>query len=1015
MLSITLLFSYSRQVNASAVPSTEGIEKYVQEKMKAGKIPGLSLVIVKNNQLFMNQGFGFADVQEKRRVTPDTFFELGSTSKAFTALGILSLEQKGLVSLQDPVTDYLPWFKVKYKGDYKGKRINGDVSITLDQLLHHTSGIPFRSIGGIPPAEDDEALERTVRGLIGTELDFYPGERFLYATINYDILGLIIQKVSHMSFEGYMEENILHRLGLDQTVMFRAKADSREFATGYKLGLMTPVEYNAPMFRGNTPAGYFMMNGRNMAEWLKIQINAVAAGDWADSLIKESHVPDRTVPPDVDGSSYAAGWKVFQTPGGEYSHEGSNPNYSSYIVFRPGDQTAVGVMTNLNSSYTRSIGQGIMEMLAQEEQEAGGTTDLYKSLDQFSTLLIAAAGLFIIGTLLMVGMAVIDLFKGRRKFRRPTGKWVLGITVMLLFLSYFAYCLYLLPEVLFYQLPWSFVKVWAPFSFIPALKILLAAIVLFAFYILVVDNAPRKSEKPFFALVILSSMSGIGNVLIIFTINEALNQIRGIQPGLLMFFSLGIILYIFGQLIIRKRLILLANEAIYQKRKQLTASILNTSYQNMERLEQGKVHAGLNNDTEVISQIPTVVVGCLTDVVTLLCCFAYLGIVNIYGLFISLAVIFAAAGLYFIVGRSADRLWEQTRDIQNTFLSYINDLIMGFKELSLNTRKRRAFETDMGEVSATFISRRSAASLSFMKSFVVGELLFTAVIGTVAFLFPYVFKNIQADTLRTYVFVFLYMTGPVNGVLNQIPNLFQIRVSLKRINRFMHEINEMASPAHEEHDRSEAGPVTSIKLEHLVYQHSGKDASFTVGPIQYEFRAGEITFITGGNGSGKTTLAKLLSGLYRPDSGRILVNNVPVNDRELGSLYSTVFSDFHLFRKMYGIEYEEKEQDARHYLKLLQLEHKLEMHEGVFSTVKELSTGQKKRLALLVSYLEERPILLFDEVAADQDPEFKAVFYEQLLQELKGINKCVIVISHDDRYFHAADRIIKMEAGKIIS
>lgn len=130
--------------------------------------------------------------------------------------------------------------------------------------------------------------------------------------------------------------------------------------------------------------------------------------------------------------------------------------------------------------------------------------------------------------------------------------------------------------------------------------------------------------------------------------------------------------------------------------------------------------------------------------------------------------------------------------------------------------------------------------------------------------------------------------------------------------------------------------------------------------------------------------------------------------------YSTVFADFYLFDKLYGISYEGKETEIQRYLEILQLSDKVQIQDGKFSTTK-LSTGQKKRLALLVTYLEDRYIYLFDEWATDQDPEFRLFFYDSLLPELKFKGKCVIAVTHDDRYFNLADRVIKMDLDKMKS
>ncbi|MFB9328394.1 cyclic peptide export ABC transporter [Paenibacillus aurantiacus] len=981
------------------------IEAYIERVVSKSDTPGMAVAIVQGSQTVWLKGYGKADIEAKRAVSQDTLFELGSTSKAFTGLGFLLLEKQGLLQRDDPVTRYLPWFHMTYKGK--------PAEITLGQLLHHTSGVPFDSIGRIPATEADDGLERTVRTLVGRELDHAPGEEYLYATINYDVLGLIMQTVTGQPYETFMRENVLLPLGLKHTYLFRGDAPAASSAAGYKFKLLRPVAYDAPAYRGNTPAGYYITSASDMARWLQIQLGRTPVPDPFGELIAASHEPDRSVPPGSDGSSYAAGWSIFQSGGGEISHGGSNPNFSSQLVLRPEEGLGVAVLANMNTPDTGILGQGIMNILVGKELPKP-VDDMYEGLDNTASVALAMLTPVMLLTLWFGGKASVQAARGRRRFAGTPASAAMNVASLLVFVAGLGYCLYQIPDVIYWGLNWSFVRVWAPETLIYAIVALLATVLLFGFYYIVTSLYPKPDEKPLFMLTLLSIVSGLGNAVIIFTVNETLARDQEVfQDGLLLYFLLGMGLYIVGQRLVRLRLVRIANRMVYQKRTELLDKLLHTSYQNVEKLEEGAIEAALNNDTETISDVSNIIITGATSLVTLICCFVYMGIISFPGMLVAVAVIAFAAGMHFLMGSKANQLLEQTRDIQNRFFKFIHDLRTGFKELSLSRAKRGDFQADMQSSIGTYRDKRIESDLRFANVNVVGELLFTFVVGTVAFLFPLLFKDLQVGAWRNYVFVLLYMTGPVHGILGTIPNLFRVRVSWNRLNQLSSQLDAVQVDPLRPESRIAASGGVKVEMRSAAYHYANKEGEqFAVGPISYTFRSGEIVFITGGNGSGKSTLAKMLTGLYAPDQGEILVDGQAVSPQQLAQRFCAIFADFHLFGKLYGIPLDGKEKEIEAFLKLLHLEDKVQVQGGAFTTVK-LSTGQRKRLALMQSYLEDRPIYLFDEWAADQDPEYRAFFYEHLLPELKAKGKCVIAITHDDRFFHLADRVIKMDMGQI--
>ncbi|MBH5320330.1 cyclic peptide export ABC transporter [Paenibacillus sp. GSMTC-2017] len=1014
MLSICLIatlfisVSGSLAVAASTVGSAEitDIDAYIEDMKDKSEIPGMSVVIVKGGETVYQKGFGYADAKSNVPVGPETLFELGSTSKAYTALAVIQLEERGLLNLDDPVTKYLPWFKTTYEGQ--------PADIQLKHFLYQTSGLPFHSIGDIPVAEDDLALETTVRTQIGQKLDHRPGEKYLYATINYDVLGLIIQGVSGMSYEEYVQSNVLDPLNLKQTYMFREDAAQGEMAVGYKLSMLNPAVYDAPMYRGNTPAGYIISNSTDVAKWLKIQLNADPEAEAFSKWITKSHEPNRAVAPASDGSSYAAGWSVYQEGTGMLAHAGANPNFSTYFAIRPTDGFGVAVLANLNSPYTSTTAQGIMNMLiGKKVPETGG--DMYKSIDTISSVALLITAPVLLLVLWLTGQAILQTIKGTRTYVGRHATTVSGLAIYATFMAGLAYCFYQIPDTLFWNLNWTFVQVWAPNIFTYTVVSLYTTIALFGLYFLFTTVFPKSDDRSFFALTLLSIASGFGNALIIFIVNETLNRdIQKFQSGMLVFFVLGIAIYVFGQKLVRTRLVRIANDMVYEKRVELLGKILSTSYQKIEGVEEGKIPASLNNDTETISGFSNIVITGATSLVTLISCFVYMGMISFMGVLVAIGFIVLAAGIHYFVGLKANRLWEQMRDIQNVFFRFISDLTGGFKELSLNKNKRADFQQDMQANCHSYREKRIGGDLKFANVNVIGELLFTFVIGAVVFLFPLLFSELKTNTMRNYVFVLLYMTGPVHGILGTIPNIFRVRISWNRINELSKELDSIQEAQKQVATSVEASDSMDLKLKSVEYHYGNSEGEkFAVGPIDCSFRSGQITFITGGNGSGKSTLAKLITGLYEPVHGGITINGQSIHMSELSGHFSAIFSDFYLFEKLYGVPYSSKQAEIAHYLNVLHLQDKVEIRDGSLNT-RKLSTGQRKRLALLISYLEDRPICLFDEWAADQDPEYRAFFYDTLLPELKQRGKCVIAITHDDRYFHTADQVIKMELGQVV-
>jgi putative ATP-binding cassette transporter len=522
---------------------------------------------------------------------------------------------------------------------------------------------------------------------------------------------------------------------------------------------------------------------------------------------------------------------------------------------------------------------------------------------------------------------------------------------------------------------------------------------------------PSRGNLKFIPITILSILSGFSGALIIIILNQA---VQGEPTEWIKYFLFSIFLSLYGGRIVRVKLTEITNRIVLIKRTSLIDKILNASYQKMEQVDRGNIRACLNNDTEMISQFANEAVSLIRNSVTLLVCLIYLATLNVSVLLLSLSVFAIAIACYYISGRKSGGDWNKNRDIQNHFYKYIDDLIYGFKELSMSRLRQTEFKKEIDQSCQDSYETKLRGEKRFINVALIGEVLSFVIMGMIIFVFPFLFTKLQPEHLISYLMIFLYITGQVNALLASVPHIIMMRISWNRINETTKQIEDITENEFFVEDNKTVD-LNDVHLElcNVAYQYdNSEDAPFSIGPVNCDFRSVEIIFITGGNGSGKSTLAKLICGLYSPHEGEIKLNGTSVTHRYLRGQFTSIFSDFYLFDKLYGIPYEEKENELVKYLKLLQIDTKLTFENGRFSTL-ALSTGQKKRLALLVSYLEDKPIFLFDEWAADQDPEFRRFFYYELLPDLRSRGKCVIAITHDDNYFHVANRHLKMESGQM--
>jgi putative pyoverdin transport system ATP-binding/permease protein len=464
-------------------------------------------------------------------------------------------------------------------------------------------------------------------------------------------------------------------------------------------------------------------------------------------------------------------------------------------------------------------------------------------------------------------------------------------------------------------------------------------------------------------------------------------------------------------------LIQLSQNAVYKLRLGLSDGILYSPLRHLEELGASRLLATLTEDVSTLSSTVYAIPFICVDIAVIVGCLSYMLWLSGAVFAFTIGFLMMGVGSVQVLINRADSFLKLARDEQDNLFKHFRAITDGVKELKLNATRRQDFFNEELKISAAKSrNQNSAALFTYSVSTGWSNLLFFVLVGLLLLIVPQ-FINIAPSVLSAYVLTLTYMMLPMQSILDKLQQLARASVALQKIEKM-----GLSLATQTENNSFILHPITQNwnKLEFQqvthTYRSESEDSKFTVGPIDLTFNQGEIVFIVGGNGSGKSTLAKLITGLYTPESGKVRLNKKLITDdnREwYRQHFSVVFSDYYLFERITGIDSKLAKTQASEYLRQLQLDNKVEIKDSKLSTT-SLSQGQRKRLALLAAYLEDRPIYLFDEWASDQDPIFREIFYKQIIMNLKQRGKTVIVISHDDYFFPIADRIIKLDYGKII-
>ena len=459
-------------------------------------------------------------------------------------------------------------------------------------------------------------------------------------------------------------------------------------------------------------------------------------------------------------------------------------------------------------------------------------------------------------------------------------------------------------------------------------------------------------------------------------------------------------------------------QALSDVSRNLSRRVLATPLRQLESVGIPRILATLTHDISVIGWAAQNIPSLAMNVAIIIGVAIYLGWLSWSSLIgLGSFIVVGSLGYRVLVGR-AYRYLQRARDTRDVLFQHFRALTEGVKELKLHTARREAFLADRIAVATDALRRDALAGVGrHIVADTWNQLLFYGLLGGMLFAGP-ALQSLDNRTVTGYILALLYVMTPVWSVMEAWSVFAQARISVKKVHELGLSLDEVdVGPAPV--DGLEAGAAWErLELEGVTfaYPFDSEGRAFVLGPINFSIRQGELVFLIGGNGSGKSTLMKVLTGLYSPAQGAIRLDGVAISDKNREWYcrhFSAVFTDFYLFDSLLGLGGPDLDARAGQFLVELELDAKVQVSGGAFSTI-ALSQGQRKRLALLTAFLEDRSIYVFDEWAADQDPHYREIFYKRLLPELKARGKTIIVISHDDRYYHLADRTMKLEYGTLV-
>lgn len=528
----------------------------------------------------------------------------------------------------------------------------------------------------------------------------------------------------------------------------------------------------------------------------------------------------------------------------------------------------------------------------------------------------------------------------------------------------------------------------------------------------------KETTKPYKQILVIVIIAGVANSLLLSIINHATQAVAD-NEDLSQYFLLYMAtfaLFLYGQWFAFERAIITIEDAIYNVRIRLTRKIKQVELPFIEEKGSNNLYARFTKSDTVISQSIPQITGAMQMSILLIFSFLYLAYISPLSFLISMISVITAAFVFLSKTKHIKTLLQEVQRKEVNYFKSISHLVNGFKEIKINQQKGDDILQNIASQSAKIEEIKIEVGKQESRLWGHGRILVYTLLPILVFVVPS-YSEIHSDNIYKISSTILFITGPIAILINTLPVLNRVHLSIDELIQLEDEMDKATVNVDKEGTRNTfiITDFHKINLSHVSFSYPNDGSEFLAGPFDEYIAKGELLFIIGGNGSGKSTFIKLFTGLYYPDKGNIYIDSIRIDKTKYSvyrNLFSVIYTDFHLFDKFYGVK-DIDTKKVNYWLRKMKIQDKVEYRDGGF-TQTSLSTGQRKRLAFIAAMLEDKPILVIDEFAADQDPQFRKYFYENILPELKTMGKTVIAVTHDDHYFHIADRLLKMDEGRLI-